>query len=582
VETDDHYEITPFWQISKTAESYPRLNTTSDSPTYGDVVYNRIGRPDVGGVKDTSIEITTPSGQVLSTSKESPFYSVLMCPEAQTKGKGSEYQKKRFICPTGAALFCAVDPYSFSYADNPDILGAYWVNGNFKPGGSFMLLGKATDFFPGFWISTESLSKKHNTPMDLSAAQFDMTRGNHQPNELGADKIKDSNMRTFKATDIDNPKKVAEFQASWDICFPGVPLTKQILVAILSGDQLPDLEEIENTKLPGFLEDDPLRYEVDYKGVKFRHSYSLVYCKLPEGWWGPTVDLEDDTLTSVYLGGQNHYMYIKEEKINLETEIEAQRAKEAAGATAAEAFADSELEEPMVDITYEAYMNRNEVIKENINAKDAAKKDLSWWRQTSLVNLKHQKFSLLGSAGVVTDVTNQYSADHITGLDGVSSRNATQYQFNELFVVDGLGNSPSIVLTPPKEPTGGVPLKHSNVSGFGNSERSALKARALGSGNPMKYSTEEKQDSLQIAPMGTLLDDALGLDDGAIMGTVTTGMYLVGGLVALGAIIKLKPMFDNIATAAALKKTAKNRQLESEMDLINGLKRVKKAKKTSA
>jgi hypothetical protein len=97
----------------------------------------------------------------------------------------------------------------------------------------------------------------------------------------------------------------------------------------------------------------------------------------------------------------------------------------------------------------------------------------------------------------------------------------------------------------------------------------------------MKYSTEEKQDSLQIAPMGTVLDTALGLDDGAIMDTVTTGMYLVGGLVALGAIIKLKPMFDNMATAAALKKTAKNRQLESEMDLINGLKKVK-AKKKSA
>ena len=94
----------------------------------------------------------------------------------------------------------------------------------------------------------------------------------------------------------------------------------------------------------------------------------------------------------------------------------------------------------------------------------------------------------------------------------------------------------------------------------------------------MKYSTEEKQDSMQIAPIGGVLDTALGFDDGTIKDTVTTGAYVVGGLLALGAIIKLKPMFDNMATAAALKKTAKNRLLESEIDTITALKKAKKSK----
>ena len=69
-----------------------------------------------------------------------------------------------------------------------------------------------------------------------------------------------------------------------------------------------------------------------------------------------------------------------------------------------------------------------------------------------------------------------------------------------------------MVIMPPKEPSGGVPLKVSNESNFGNSERQALKARALGNGNPMKYSTEAKQDSIQAEQMGGILNDVI---DGA-------------------------------------------------------------------
>ena len=47
---------------------------------------------------------------------------------------------------SGDCVYQAIDPYAFSYSENPDITNAYWVNGNFKPGGSFMLLGKAIDF----------------------------------------------------------------------------------------------------------------------------------------------------------------------------------------------------------------------------------------------------------------------------------------------------------------------------------------------------------------------------------------------------------------------------------------------------
>ena len=157
-------------------------------------------------------------------------------------------------------------------------------------------------------------------------------------------------------------------------------------------------------------------------------------------------------------------------------EIAAQLALEEAGLTAAEQFAASELEK-MVDITFEAYKNRNETVKESVN--EDPQEDKHWLFRTEQVMLKHRKVSLLGSAGTVTDVTDRYSADHITSLDGLSTKNTKQYGFNDLYLVQGMGNTPSMVIMPPKEPSRGVPLKVSNESNFGNSERQALKARAL-------------------------------------------------------------------------------------------------------
>lgn len=569
---DPFYEKTPQWKIDGeggTMTSYPYWHKGTRTAHY-----SRIGRPPVAGTQDEGLSVEI-DGVPMTTCKETTMYQIAIAPESKSDDGNKDAhdnQKKSYIVMDNCNLQ-AVDPHAYSYSANPDILKAYWKGGNFKPGGSFMLMGQAADFFQGFWVSTDSLAGKGNTPMDLQNQQYDFVRGEKEPNSYSADQI--TNYRRFKVTDIDDPRKVANFQASWDACFPGVPFTKQILTAIIRGDQLPELEGVNYEKLPGFIDDDPLRYEVDYEGEKYRHPYSLVYCEIPEGWWGPTVS-KDAGVNSVYIGGQNWYYYIFEEKTDLRQEIEYQVQLEEAGLTAAEQFAASELENEMTDITFEAYKNRNETVKEAVNLDK--KEDISWWLRTEQVKFRHKKVSLLGSVGSVTDVTDRYSADHITSLDGLSKNNTRQYGFNELFVVEGIGNSPSIVITPPKEPeSSGPPLKPSNVSGFGNSERQALKARALGGGNPMKFSTEAKLDSLQIAPMGTVLDTALGLDDGAILDTVTTGMYLVGGLVALGAIIKLKPLFDNIATAKALKETARNRKAESELDLITSAKKAKRA-----
>ena len=573
---DEFYDLTPQWRLDITKYSYPSYDSTTK-----EVSYVRIGRPPVSGTTNDSVILKDEAGKEIRTSSEGPNYQVMICPEAKSqdgKRNAAEHQKRSYIRTTGGAVYSAVDPVAYSYSDNPDIIKAYWKNGNFKPGGTFMLLGKALDMFPGLWISTTSFKTKGKTPMDLQNQQWDIVRGAAQPNAYIADRLGQPN--SMKLVDVDNATKVSEFQAQWDKCFEGVPLTKPILTAMLRGDQLPELEGITNTLLSGFLEEDPLRYETKYNGQIYKHSYTMALCTIPEGWWGPTIEIESigegDTpqITTkgpdqVYIGGNNFYFYIKEELVNLSDEIKYQVELEMKGYTAAEQFAASDLENPMVDVTFEAYKSRNETVAESINEEAEKERSKNWFLRTEQVNLRHKKFMFGGLNGaVVTDATNQYSADHHTSLDGISNNNVRQYGFDELYLVQGLGNQLSTVIMPPKE-TSSIPIKHSNVANFGNSGRAALKARAIGQGNPMKYSTEEKQDNDRPQQLGTAVDLALGFEDGAIKDAATTGAWVIGLLTLGGVLLKIKPMLDNMSTASARKREAKNRADSSEIDFLN-------------
>ena len=194
--------------------------------------------------------------------------------------------------------------------------------------------------------------------------------------------------------------------------------------------------------------------------------------------------------------------------------------------------------------------------------------------RTEQVKFKHKRFSLLGSVGEVTDVTDKYSADQITSLDGISAKNVEQYHFNDLYLVQGIGNSPSLVLTPPKEPTGGIPLIKRNVSGFGNSERTALKSRALGYGNPMKYSTEDQQlGSLEVSQLGGPIDTLLDLKDGTVAsGAKTLGFTLLTGL-GVYAAVKSIPLLLEIKEKRARAQKANFDLLESEARATEAVKK---------
>ena len=83
-------------------------------------------------------------------------------------------------------------------------------------------------------------------------------------------------------------------------------------------------------------------------------------------------------------------------------EIAAQLALEEAGLTAAEQFAASELENEMTDITFEAYKNRNETVKESVN--EAPQKEVSWW------SLDGKRFTTSACGLCVRVFNNKFSA----------------------------------------------------------------------------------------------------------------------------------------------------------------------------
>jgi hypothetical protein len=87
----------------------------------------------------------------------------------------------------------------------------------------------------------------------------------------------------------------------------------------------------------------------------------------------------------------------------------------------------------------------------------------------------------------------------------LSPRNVQQYGFNDLFIVNGMGDGPTMVLTPPSEPSSSSPTSVKTSEHFGSSSKHALMARAQKRGNPMKYSTESSLGSIGVG-FGALED----------------------------------------------------------------------------
>ena len=105
-------------------------------------------------------------------------------------------------------------------------------------------------------------------------------------------------------------------------------------------------------------------------------------------------------------------------------------------------------------------------------------------------------------------------------------------------------------------------------------------ARATGLGNPMKYSTENKQDNINlgnisaknIAPLGSPLDDLIGFEGGTIKKTAKDiaggALLILGGLVLVKGIKTISELNTVRNRAKKTKYEAKKAKVEY-LDSIN-------------
>lgn len=474
-------------------DCYPVMNTT---PVEGKApllsqYFTRVGVPKTSEDKHVLTEF---NGKKIIGSQMSGIYMPMFRPPFNLKKDvgGAQGQDgnnhTKYLNPIIDCNFQAVDDEYFDRMNNPDFLKAYWTNGQFKPGGSFFIVGKALDSFPSVWVSSKTLASGSGRANKLAIGQHGMKRDRavNPPNSQLGDRVA---FKRYLSTDFLPENITQDLKDEWSKVFGNTPCNDQILSLMLRGDQLPEFSAITNEKLPGFLDDDPLHYK-GKSNSQYRHPYTILFCQIPETWWGPSLEFseEGELLNGpekVFFGGTNLFLYIKEEEINLKGEIQYQQMLIKSGFNAAEATAASNLENPTEDKTEEFY-------KSIQNDSDTPPEKKKWWLfRRDEVEYRHQKYLLsgLGSVGEVTDVTERYSADHMSGL---TATNVRQYGFNDLYLVNGMGDGPSMVLTPTKEPKQTNFGSLNTHADFGSSSRLALASRARGSGNPLTYSTEDK------------------------------------------------------------------------------------------
>ena len=104
-------------------------------------------------------------------------------------------------------------------------------------------------------------------------------------------------------------------------------------------------------------------------------------------------------------------------------------------------------------------------------------------------------------------------------------------------------------------------------------------ARATGLGNPMKYSTENKQDNINlgnisaknIAPLGSPLDDLIGFDMGTVKKTVTD---IAGGallILAAGVAIKGVGVISELSTKRNRAKRTKYEAKKAKREYLESI-----------
>lgn len=498
----------PQWSLEHTWDSYPVLNRQGSTNKYA-VKRGVIGRmqvtdPETGKKKYPEVEHL---GRKLTATDSIPFHMMF--------GRGHE------VFVDNNAYFRVADPKSFAYVNNPAFSNVYWKEGEFSPGSTMIVIGQGLNRVFDIALTT----KKNDDAWKLSSELYDIDRSDENlAGTQRGDMLKVSRVITADVL-LDSAKSAGESEVkeAWKNVF-GVELAASWFDIVGTGGKLPD-----GTQLTPLKNQSPSRsthYRLEASGEVYEFPYSIAIIKIPKTWVGPVLDFEIDangepyltskslkTGTKTYLTTKTAYLQTIEQEMNLDEEIQYQLDMLAKGLKPSEVLVANDTDNDAI-INTAAVVDQDR--KDNVeDSKPPKKKGLfsglfDLWpfgkkgtlvsdsviRRNTLIPVgKTQRISGLGSAPIFEDVTNKYSADHITNLGGGPSHRlpsppGVQYdnfdEIEEVYVMNGKPTNPSLgwfagVIPESNEEIRPAPVERLQVGNMGT-----MYSRATGRGNPME------------------------------------------------------------------------------------------------
>lgn len=509
---DPDIKKTPFWSITETYDCYPRVFDVTSTMFEGTkyvVKRGVIGRLKVLDPKTN--ELKNPEvwydGHKLSATDDIPF-NILF-------GYGSDGQ----VMSDSPARFAVADPKMWAYTNNPAFNNVYWKEGEFSPGSRMIIIGQGLIRFPEIGLTK---IKDHSTDKIRELVK-NIDRSGSGAGTMDADILKIEHVITTDfLTDSVVMGAEAEIQKVWKDVF-GTELSEAWFDIVGTGGTMPD-----GTTISPLKNQSPTRsthYVLDYEGQKFEFPYSIAIVKIPKTWVGPVLDFEvaGDTpfLTPnslkkgerTYIVSETAFKQIVEQELNLDEEIQYQLDMLAKGLTPEAVLVGN-------DTDHDAIINTAAVVdqdrKDNLDSGEEGdssggflsglfewfgnmfkpKESNNWVAANTLISTGTTRLAGFGSAPIIEDVTNKYSADHVSSLGSAGQRQLpipAETNFNnfdeieEVYLMNGQPTSPNLGwfsgITPVRQTTvRPAPVARKQ---FGSIDAQSMHARATNRGNQL-------------------------------------------------------------------------------------------------
>ena len=504
---DPDLKKTPWWSIEKTYDCYP---ITFDGPgslaivKRGIIGRSKVADPKTGEMKHAEVDF---DGHRLSATDKIPFHIQF--------GYGRDGQ----VLTDNSSRFAVADPKMYGYTNNPAFNNVYWKEGEFSPGSRMIIIGQALG-----QVSIIGLSKRKNDDTTkIYNLVRDVDRSGDNAGTKDADILKiEHAITTDYLTDSAVSGAEGEIQRVWKDVF-GTELSEAWFDVVGTGGKMPD-----GTVITPLKNQSPTRsthYTLQIEGQTFEYPYSIAIVKIPKTWVGPVLDFEvadgKPYLTAnslkkgepTYIVTRTAFSQIVEQQLNLDEEIQYQLDMLAKGLTPETILVGN-------DTDHDAIINTAAVVDQdridNLDSGDKGKSsgglfsglfdwvgDLfkpkesnNWVAANTLIPVGKTRLAGFGSAPIIEDVTNKYSADHVTNLGGVSQRKLptpAEINFNnfdeieEVYLMNGQPTSPNLGWF-----SGTMPVRQTTVrpapvarKQFGSIDAQSMHARATNRGNQL-------------------------------------------------------------------------------------------------